>query len=96
MATPPLYPEYPVCTECRMQENNCLLIERGELCCGPITAAGCKARCPDLRVPCVGCRGPVGDANAASLTRDAGRRRALTGSRLAARLRTFAPEGAAQ
>ena len=25
----PLYPEYPVCTECRMRENNCLLIERG-------------------------------------------------------------------
>ena len=34
-----------------MRENNCLLIERGELCCGPITAAGCNARCPELRVP---------------------------------------------
>ena len=60
-------PQYPVCTECRMLENNCLLVERGELCCGPITAAGCEARCPDLRVPCVGCRGPVADANAPSL-----------------------------
>ena len=27
---PPLFPKYPVCTECRMRENNCLLIERGE------------------------------------------------------------------
>ncbi|MGA2194070.1 MAG: NADH:ubiquinone oxidoreductase [Bryobacteraceae bacterium] len=91
----PLYPEYPVCTECRMLENNCLLIERGELCCGPITAAGCKARCPDLRVPCVGCRGPVGDANRSSLLAML-EEKGLDRERMAARLRTFAPEGVAQ
>jgi len=91
----PIYPSYPVCTECRMQENNCLLVDRGQLCCGPITAAGCKARCPDLRVPCVGCRGPVGDANAESLTAmlaEKGFDRQAVG----ARLRTFAPAGVAQ
>ena len=91
----PVYPEYPVCTECRMQENNCLLIERGELCCGPITAAGCKARCPDLRVPCVGCRGPVADANPSSLLAML-EEKGLDRERIAARLRTFAPEGVAQ
>ncbi|MGD0869239.1 MAG: NADH:ubiquinone oxidoreductase [Bryobacteraceae bacterium] len=91
----PVYPEYPVCTECRMLENNCLLIERGELCCGPITAAGCKARCPDLRVPCVGCRGPVGDANSSSLLAML-QEKGLDRERMAARLRTFAPEGVAQ
>ena len=91
----PVYPAYPVCAECRMRENNCLLIERGEICCGPITAAGCQARCPNLRVPCVGCRGPVGDANPDSLlaTLDGS---GLNRQSIAARLRTFAPQGVAQ
>ena len=92
---PPLYPEYPVCSECRMLENNCLLIERGELCCGPITAAGCKARCPNLRVACVGCRGPVGDSNPSSLLA-AFEEKGFDRHAIAARLRTFAPEGGAQ
>lgn len=91
----PIYPDYPVCTECRMRENNCLLIERGELCCGPITAAGCQARCPDLRVPCVGCRGPVGDANPSSLLAML-EEKGFDRQRIASRLRTFAPEGVAQ
>jgi coenzyme F420-reducing hydrogenase gamma subunit len=89
----PLYPEYPVCTECRMREHNCLMIERGELCCGPITVAGCNARCPNLRVPCVGCRGPVNDANSASWLA-ALEEKGIDRQRLAARLRVFAPEGA--
>ena len=91
----PVYPSYPVCTECRMQENNCLLMERGELCCGPITAAGCKARCPDLRVPCVGCRGPVSDSNASSLTTMLAEK-GFDRQSIASRLRTFAPQGVAQ
>jgi len=93
---PPLYPEYPVCTECRMLENNCLLIERGQLCCGPITVAGCQARCPNLRVPCVGCRGPVvGDANPSSLL-SAFEEKGFDRQAIAARLRTFAPQGGPQ
>jgi sulfhydrogenase subunit delta len=92
---PPVFPDYPVCAECRMAENNCLLIDSGELCCGPITAAGCNARCPALRVPCVGCRGPFADANTPSLleTLEAG---GLDRERMAARLRIFAPDGAAK
>ena len=86
----PLYPAYPVCTECRMRENNCLLIERGEICCGPITAAGCAARCPELRVPCVGCRGPVADGNPASML-ELFEEKGFDRGRIAARLRTFAP-----
>lgn len=92
---PPLYPEYPVCTECRMRENNCLLIEHGELCCGPVTAGGCEARCPELRVPCVGCRGPAGDANVSSMMAVL-EQKGFDRQYLAARLRTFAPEGVAQ
>lgn len=90
----PVFPGCPVCTECRMRENNCLLIERGEICCGPITAAGCDARCPQLRIPCIGCRGPVADSNIASAL-DMFVEKGFDRQRIAARLRTFAPEGAA-
>jgi coenzyme F420-reducing hydrogenase gamma subunit len=92
---PPLLPEYPVCAECRMRENPCLLIDSGEPCCGPVTAAGCNARCPSLRVACVGCRGPIADANAPSLLaamETGGHDR----ERMTARLRIFAPDGAAK
>ena len=86
----PAYPQYPVCTECRMLENNCLLVERGEPCCGPITAAGCEARCPSLRVACVGCRGPATDFNVPALVTMLAEK-GFDRQRTAARLRTFAP-----
>jgi len=92
---PPLYPEYAVCTECRMRENNCLLIERGDVCCGPITAAGCNARCPSLRIPCNGCRGPVTDSNAASALAMF-EEKGFDRQHIAARLRTFSPVEVAQ
>ena len=88
----PLLPDFAVCAECRMRENNCLLIEKGEVCCGPVTVAGCNARCPELGVACVGCRGPTNDVNfpsalamfeAAHVSRDD----------ISRKLRTFAPEG---
>jgi coenzyme F420-reducing hydrogenase gamma subunit len=91
----PVFPGSPVCTECRMRENNCLLIERGEICCGPITAGGCDARCPALRIPCIGCRGPLSDSNTVSAL-DAFVDKGFDRQRTAARLRTFAAEGAAQ
>ena len=40
-----------------------LLVSRGIPCAGPITVAGCGARCPGYNVPCIGCRGPVDEAN---------------------------------
>ena len=64
--TLPVFPQYPVCTECRNRECLCLLIERGEPCLGPITQAGCNARCPAVSIKCEGCRGPVTEANVAS------------------------------
>lgn len=60
---PPLPRSYPVCAECRMAENECLLDRPGGFCLGPVTAAGCRARCPALEIGCVGCRGPAVDAN---------------------------------
>ncbi len=59
----PAAADYPVCTECRMRENNCLYLDKGQICCGPVTVGGCHARCPAMGVPCIGCRGPAADAN---------------------------------
>lgn len=58
---------WPVCAECRMQEQECLLIAYGVHCSGPITAGGCGARCPGYNAPCIGCRGPADEANVASM-----------------------------
>lgn len=54
-----------VCVECKHSELPCLL-ERGKLCFGPITQAGCKARCIQNSVACIGCRGIAADANLSS------------------------------
>lgn len=62
----PRLPNYAVCAECKMAENPCVLIEAGQLCLGPITVAGCNARCPGHNRPCIGCRGPVEEANVSS------------------------------
>ncbi len=62
----PLLPRYPVCAECRWQENGCLLVADGAPCLGPLTVGGCRARCPSLGHSCIGCRGPVEDANVTS------------------------------
>jgi len=51
--------DYPVCLECRMKGNPCVLLE-GEPCLGPITRAGCDARCPAYGLACIGCRGAIG------------------------------------
>lgn len=87
---PPLLPEYPVCTECKMREYNCLLVERGEMCLGPLTVAGCGARCPRLGVACIGCRGPVDDANIKSAVSMLGQR-GVSLHQIVGRLRAFAP-----
>ena len=35
---------YPVCTECKIQENVCLLLQNGELCLGPVTMTNSSSR----------------------------------------------------
>ena len=52
--------DYPVCVECRLKGYPCVLIEKGEPCLGPITRAGCNARCPGFGIACIGCRGAIG------------------------------------
>jgi sulfhydrogenase subunit delta len=51
----------PVCLECKLKENACVLIENNLPCLGPITAAGCGALCPTFGAACYGCWGPCED-----------------------------------
>jgi sulfhydrogenase subunit delta len=51
--------ERPVCHECRLEGNPCLIIEKNEPCLGPVTASGCGALCIGFGIPCIGCRGPT-------------------------------------
>ncbi len=59
----------PVCMECRINETPCLLERDKAPCLGPITLAGCNARCPGLGITCEGCRGVVAEANRDELCR---------------------------
>ncbi len=54
--TPFHLPQYPVCVECKKRGNLCLY-EKGQICLGPITRAGCDAICPRFGSTCEGCRG---------------------------------------
>ncbi len=62
MGQEPKIPNYPVCVECKLRENACRF-EYGEICLGPITRAGCGAKCPSKGFWCFGCRGYVDDPN---------------------------------
>lgn len=56
------HPQYPVCMECKSNENICLF-DLGEPCLGPVTRAGCDAWCTSNGMGCWGCRGPAPAAN---------------------------------
>jgi coenzyme F420-reducing hydrogenase gamma subunit len=79
----------PVCADCKRLEQDCLLLSRGIPCAGPVTAGGCSARCPGYGVPCIGCRGPVVDANFTSLQQIL-ERSGIPDETVRRRLRTFA------
>ena len=55
-------PAYPVCLECKQRFTVCMF-DKGQLCLGPITRAGCNAPCPAGQLGCWGCRGPAADSN---------------------------------
>ncbi len=59
---PPESFPHPVCHECKLRENQCLLLKK-QFCIGPLTAGGCGAVCPTHGLPCVGCWGPQADGN---------------------------------
>lgn len=49
-------PTHAVCVECKLKENVCLF-EKGQICMGPVTRAGCDAWCPSWGNTCYSCRG---------------------------------------
>jgi sulfhydrogenase subunit delta len=59
---------HPVCHECKLNENSCLLLEK-KFCLGAVTEGGCGSACPNLGLPCVGCWGPNKDGNFEELFR---------------------------
>jgi len=48
--------ENPVCYECQMNGNECVL-QKGEPCLGPVIRGGCDAVCLNSKFACKGCRG---------------------------------------
>ncbi|MEJ2251977.1 MAG: hypothetical protein P8Y70_06575 [Candidatus Lokiarchaeota archaeon] len=56
--TPEVNKEDNVCATCDLFKNGCFL-EKGELCYGPITAAGCELMCPNQGDFCYGCYRPT-------------------------------------
>jgi sulfhydrogenase subunit delta len=58
----PALPDYPLCVECKLKENECLF-DKGGTCLGPITRAGCGAICPTYGDGCEGCRGLIPHPN---------------------------------
>jgi sulfhydrogenase subunit delta len=85
----PIAVSTPVCAECKAREFDCLLVSRHLACAGPVTAGGCGARCPGYGVACIGCRGPVEEANVASME-DILHQAGLSDADIRPRLRTFA------
>lgn len=55
----------PLCAECKVRENVCLL-DRGEECLGLVASGGCGARCVTLGRGCTACRGVASVANIGS------------------------------
>ena len=55
-------PDQTMCASCKINETICFF-DRGQVCLGLVTRAGCGARCPSLNRPCTGCRGVAPDAN---------------------------------
>jgi len=51
-----------MCGDCRLNEDVCFF-ERGSICLGLVTRAGCGAPCIKLGYPCNGCRGLAASAN---------------------------------
>jgi coenzyme F420-reducing hydrogenase gamma subunit len=63
----PRVPSVPVCVECKLRGNVCVMVAHGTPCLGPVTHAGCGALCPTFSRGCYGCYGPADTTNAPSL-----------------------------
>lgn len=64
--TPPPVTE-SVCAECRREQAPCVMVQSGLPCLGPVTRAGCAARCPTAGRACQGCFGMAADSHSGAL-----------------------------
>jgi coenzyme F420-reducing hydrogenase gamma subunit len=64
----PAVPAHSVCLECKQRGNVCVMVAHGTPCLGPVTQAGCGARCPAVSRGCYGCFGPMETPNTRGLT----------------------------
>ena len=55
-------PDYPVCVECKLNENVCMY-DKKITCLRPVTKAGCNSWCINNGNICYGCRGMVSNPN---------------------------------
>ena len=62
LGVPYQFPVYPVCVDCKHRYISCLM-DKGQLCLGSISRAGCDAPCPAGGLGCWGCRGPAEECN---------------------------------
>lgn len=63
----PVVPTGSVCTECKLRGTVCVTVADRLACLGPVTQAGCGARCPAFHRGCYGCFGPAESPNTPSL-----------------------------
>ncbi len=64
----PKIPQHTVCYDCQKNGYQCVL-QKGEICLGPITQTGCNAICLKSKQGCWGCRGLIKDAEVENLTK---------------------------
>ena len=63
----PVLPTHSVCEDCKLRDVVCVAVADGLPCLGPVTMAGCGARCPAFGRACYGCFGPNETANTPAL-----------------------------
>jgi coenzyme F420-reducing hydrogenase gamma subunit len=63
----PEIPDYPLCMECKLHGNPCVMDAYGIPCLGPVVRAGCGALCPSVKRGCYGCFGPCREPNTEAL-----------------------------
>ena len=64
----PVTPPHSVCVDCKLRGSVCVMVAHGTPCLGPVTQAGCGARCPTFHRGCYGCFGPMESPNTGSLS----------------------------
>ncbi|HSK22195.1 MAG TPA: hypothetical protein VK906_03420 [Egicoccus sp.] len=85
----PVTPNHAVCVECKLRGATCVTVAHGTPCLGPVTQAGCGARCPAFDRGCYGCFGPAESPNTASLSRWLTRQLGVTRPELVRAFRSF-------